>query len=61
MSATTQQGTNDVGARLDRSERIKDVVGLVARLFLGIVLIWAGAAKIGHPLPAGRSGLRDPP
>ena len=25
MSATTQQGTNDVGARSDRSQRVKDV------------------------------------
>ncbi|MEO7422037.1 MAG: MauE/DoxX family redox-associated membrane protein [Ornithinibacter sp.] len=55
MSATTQRGTDEVGARSARSERTKGVVGLGARLFLGVVLIWAGAAKIGHPLTSQRA------
>ena len=32
-----------------------DVVGLVVRLFLGVVLIYAGATKVGHPLTAQRA------
>ena len=36
-------------------ERLLDVVGLVLRLFLGVVLIYAGATKIGHPLTAQRA------
>jgi uncharacterized membrane protein YphA (DoxX/SURF4 family) len=36
-------------------ERVLDVVGTLARLFLGVVLIWAGATKIGHPLTAQRA------
>ena len=36
-------------------ERVLDVVGTLARLFLGIVLIWAGATKVGHPLTAQRA------
>jgi uncharacterized membrane protein YphA (DoxX/SURF4 family) len=36
-------------------ERLLDVVGTLARLFLGVVLIYAGATKIGHPLTAQRA------
>jgi uncharacterized membrane protein YphA (DoxX/SURF4 family) len=36
-------------------ERLLDVVGLVARLFLGVVLVYAGVTKIGHPLTAQRA------
>ncbi len=36
-------------------ERVLDVVGTLARLFLGVVLIWAGASKVGHPLTAQRA------
>ena len=36
-------------------ERVLDVVGTLARLFLGVVLIWAGATKVGHPLTAQRA------
>ena len=36
-------------------ERVLDVVGLLARLFLGAVLIYAGATKVGHPLTAERA------
>ncbi|MFL6079975.1 MAG: MauE/DoxX family redox-associated membrane protein, partial [Ornithinibacter sp.] len=36
-------------------ERVLDIVGTLARLFLGVVLIWAGATKVGHPLTAQRA------
>ncbi|HYH73598.1 MAG TPA: MauE/DoxX family redox-associated membrane protein [Nocardioides sp.] len=36
-------------------ERVLDAVGLVLRLFLGAVLIYAGATKIGHPLTSQRA------
>ncbi len=36
-------------------ERLLDAVGLVARLFLGAVLVYAGAVKVGHPLTAERA------
>jgi uncharacterized membrane protein YphA (DoxX/SURF4 family) len=36
-------------------ERVLDVIGLLARLFLGIVLIYAGGSKVGHPLTAQRA------
>ena len=29
--------------------RLPDLIGLLARLILGVVLIWAGAAKVTHP------------
>ncbi|MEP7191669.1 MAG: DoxX family protein [Actinomycetota bacterium] len=29
--------------------RLPDVIGLVARLILGVVLIWAGASKVTNP------------
>ncbi|NHA67224.1 DoxX family protein [Phycicoccus flavus] len=38
-----------------RRERVLDVVGLLARLFLGVVLVVAGAAKVGHPLTSQRA------
>ncbi|HET8599361.1 MAG TPA: MauE/DoxX family redox-associated membrane protein [Segeticoccus sp.] len=34
------------GAHRERLTTILDVVGLVARLILGVVLVWAGASKI---------------
>ena len=43
------------GGRSPGRERLLDVVGLVARLFLGGVLIYAGAVKVGHPLTAERA------
>ena len=55
MSTTTDPATDDVGQAPPRSERLKDLVGLVLRLFLGVVLIWAGAAKVGRPLTAERA------
>jgi uncharacterized membrane protein YphA (DoxX/SURF4 family) len=36
-------------------ERLLDAVGLVLRLFLGAVLVYAGATKIGHPLTSQRA------
>ena len=36
-------------------ERLLDVIGTVARLFLGVVLIYAGAAKVGKPLTSERA------
>lgn len=36
-------------------ERLLDVVGTLARLFLGVVLIYAGAAKVGKPLTSQRA------
>lgn len=38
-----------------RRPRVLDVVGLLARLFLGIVLVVAGFAKVGRPLTAQRA------
>ncbi len=44
-------------------ERVLDVVGLVARLFLGVVLVFAGIVKVGRPAHrrACGAGLRDLP
>lgn len=36
-------------------ERVLDVVGLVVRLFLGVVLVFAGIVKVGRPLTAERA------
>lgn len=52
--------TVDAPERVDhepwyRRERTLDVVGLLARLFLGIVLVVAGALKVGHPLTSQRA------
>jgi uncharacterized membrane protein YphA (DoxX/SURF4 family) len=55
MSTATQPTTGDVHHEPERGERVKDVIGLVARLFLGVVLIWAGAAKVGRPLTSERA------
>ncbi len=55
MSTTTDPATGDVERVPGRSERVQDVVGLVARLFLGGVLVWAGVAKVGRPLTAERA------
>ena len=43
------------GGRSAGRERLLDVVGLLARLFLGGVLVYAGAVKVGHPLTAERA------
>jgi uncharacterized membrane protein YphA (DoxX/SURF4 family) len=58
MSTETDGGTPVATAEPQPSaarERWLDVVGTVARLFLGVVLIWAGASKVGHPLTAQRA------
>ncbi|WP_299445448.1 MauE/DoxX family redox-associated membrane protein [uncultured Phycicoccus sp.] len=38
-----------------RRDVVLDTVGLLARLFLGTVLIVAGAVKVGHPLTSQRA------
>jgi uncharacterized membrane protein YphA (DoxX/SURF4 family) len=39
-----------MGLMYDRAAvRLPDVIGLVARLILGVVLIWAGASKVTNP------------
>lgn len=53
MSTTTETGV-DVEPWY-RRERVRDVVGLLARLFLGVVLVYAGAAKVGKPLTSQRA------
>jgi uncharacterized membrane protein YphA (DoxX/SURF4 family) len=56
--STETGGTTTVDADEGPSagrERVLDVVGTLARLFLGVVLIWAGASKVGHPLTAQRA------
>ncbi len=55
MSTATERSSDETHSANPRAERVKDLIGLVARLFLGIVLIWAGAAKIGHPLTSQRA------
>ena len=55
MSTQTEQPSGDVNARPERRERVKDVVGLLLRLFLGGVLLYAGIAKVGRPLTAERA------
>lgn len=57
MSTGTEPDTEvtAVAGPSDRRTRVLDVVGLLARLFLGAVLVWAGAAKIGSPLTAQRA------
>ena len=58
MSTGTDGGTPVVADQPQPGaarERWLDVVGTLARLFLGVVLIWAGASKIGHPLTAQRA------
>ena len=41
----------------ERRERVLDLVGLLARLVLGGVLIVAGALKVGNPLGSARACL----
>ncbi len=53
MTTTTEPPT-DEQARA-RRDRVLDLLGLLARVFLGVVLIWAGAAKVGHPLTSQRA------
>lgn len=55
MSTRTEPKPPDVGHGAESGARVKDVVGLAARLFLGGVLIWAGGAKVGRPLTAERA------
>jgi uncharacterized membrane protein YphA (DoxX/SURF4 family) len=57
MSTQMDGGTPEVAEDRPSAgrERLLDVVGLLARLFLGIVLVYAGATKIGHPLTAQRA------
>ena len=56
--STQMDGATPVAAEEQPSpgrERVLDVVGTLARLFLGVVLIYAGATKVGHPLTAQRA------
>ncbi len=55
MSIRTQPPTAEAPSGETRAERLKDVVGLGARLLLGGVLIWAGASKVGKPLTSERA------
>ena len=43
------------GRSLRGRERGADLVGLLARLILGVVLIWAGAAKVTSPTLSARA------
>ncbi len=53
MTTTTDPSTDEPS--VDRRGRVLDVVGLLARLFLGVVLVYAGAVKVGHPLTSQRA------
>jgi uncharacterized membrane protein YphA (DoxX/SURF4 family) len=53
MTTTTDPSTDEAGTA--RRDRALDVVGLLARLFLGAVLIYAGAVKIPRPLTSERA------
>ena len=55
MSTATDPTTGEVGHSRERGERVKDLIGLVARLFLGGVLLYAGAVKVGKPLTSERA------
>lgn len=57
MSAGTQPDTEatTVVGPTDRRTRVRDLVGLLARFFLGAVLVYAGAVKVGSPLTAQRA------
>ena len=56
MSTDTERDTTvDDGRSSPGRDRVLDVVGLLARLFLGGVLVYAGAVKVGHPLTAERA------
>jgi uncharacterized membrane protein YphA (DoxX/SURF4 family) len=53
MTTATDPSTDEAGT--DRRDRVLDVVGLLARLGLGAVLIYAGAVKIPRPLTSERA------
>ena len=53
MTTTTDPSTDEAGAAW--RDRALDLVGLLARLFLGGVLIYAGAVKIPRPLTSERA------
>jgi uncharacterized membrane protein YphA (DoxX/SURF4 family) len=56
--STEMDGATSVEAAHEPSagrERVLDVVGLVVRLFLGVVLVFAGIVKVGRPLTAERA------
>jgi uncharacterized membrane protein YphA (DoxX/SURF4 family) len=53
MTTTTDPSTDEPA--VDRRSRVLDVVGLLARLFLGVVLVYAGSVKVGHPLTSQRA------
>lgn len=57
MNAGTQPDTETtpVVGPADRRTRPRDLVGLLARLLLGAVLVYAGAVKVGSPLTAQRA------
>jgi uncharacterized membrane protein YphA (DoxX/SURF4 family) len=57
VSTGTEPSTEatTVAGPADRSTRVPDLLGLVARLVLGAVLLYAGAVKIGSPLTAERA------
>lgn len=55
MSTATDPTLHEASPAPERGERLKDVIGLVARLFLGAVLIYAGAVKVGKPLTSERA------
>lgn len=55
MSTATDPTLHEVPSAPERGERLKDVIGLLARLFLGAVLIYAGAVKVGKPLTSERA------
>lgn len=53
MTADVEQPVDD--RPWYRTPRTLDVVGLLARLFLGGVLLYAGAVKVGRPLTSQRA------
>ena len=55
MSTATDPTLHEVSPTPERGERLKDVIGLLARLFLGAALIYAGAVKVGKPLTSERA------
>ncbi len=55
MSTTTDRVEATDADPWYRRERVLDVVGLLARLFLGVVLVYAGLTKVGHPLTSQRA------
>lgn len=52
---TTQEPVTRDGSRV--SPRVPDAIGLVARLVLGVTLIYAGLIKAGHLLDSARAVL----